>query len=564
MTLPTLALENTRDPAAPAIALQLAAPGGSPNRHIAGAGALSTMLHLALLLTIGIASREATKPSSAPELELSIELEDGRDTEHDRAGPLESSAAPAPKSTEELVAAVGGRRSSNLESPAAVAAPTVPPTQDDTPKAATPSDGPVQGDSAPVEAGVVTTFGVSDSDAAAPAEAGARAPRLAIAAPQQSMLTRWVMKAAQGLQDANLRQARLSLQHEGRQYIALLDRRPAADDMDIERVNVEIITEEHGRRLRTLLQMKRLAFSHFTQLVDRWDTTVQFHDDEIAGRFHSNSEILLGYDRLVAPRFLGKVTTAAGGFTIVNSRGRKAGDEIFRAGIETRAGRIALPAKFPPLAAHQADENANVQSFPRGTRITFYSDGSYGWREIGSNAPERRQALSAVDYILGARNTIICVRGTVRGKVLVYSPERIVIEGNLIYAHDPRAALNADDYLGLLSSKDVEIARQEVTGRGDLEIHAAIYAGRRFTVTDEDAPNTGTLLIVGSLSAGSLSPTEPRYATRYEFDRRFEQTRPPGFPVTDRYEVDAWDTQWRQVDDDRLGADAETVPPPAE
>ena len=258
------------------------------------------------------------------------------------------------------------------------------------------------------------------------------------------------------------------------------------------------------------------------------------------------------------------MTTAAGGFTIVNSRGRKAGDEIFRAGIETRAGRIALPAKFPPLAAHQGDENANVQSFPRATRITFYSDGSYGWREIGSNAPERRQTLSAVDYILGARNTTICVRGTVRGKVLVYSPERIVIEGNLIYAHDPRAALNADDYLGLLSSKDVEIARQEVTGRGDLEIHAAIYAGRRFTVTDEDAPNTGTLLIVGSLSAGSLSPTEPRYATRYEFDRRFEQTRPPGFPVTDRYEVDAWDTQWRQVDDDRLGADAETVPPPAE
>ncbi len=50
--------------------------------------------------------------------------------------------------------------------------------------------------------------------------------------------------------------------------------------------------------LRTLLHLKRLAFSHFTQLVDRWDATVQLHDDEVVGRFHSNTEITLGYDRI--------------------------------------------------------------------------------------------------------------------------------------------------------------------------------------------------------------------------------------------------------------------------
>src|SRR5882724_2452071 len=306
MTVPTLALENTRDTAAPENTLELPAARESPNRHMARAGALSALLHLALLLTIGIASREATQQSSAPELRLFIELEDGRDTEHDRAGPLERSAAPAPKPTEELLAAVGGPRSSNVESSPAIATPAAPPTQNDAPQDATASDGPVRGDSAPEEAGVVTTFGASDT--AAPVEASERALGLAIPMPQQSMLTHWVMKAAQGLQNANLRQARLSLQHEGRQYIALLDRRPAADDMDIERVIVEISTEANGKRVRTLLQMKRLAFSHFTQLVDRWDTTVQFHDDEIAGCFHSNSEILLGYDRLVAPKFLVVVT----------------------------------------------------------------------------------------------------------------------------------------------------------------------------------------------------------------------------------------------------------------
>ncbi|MBV8341910.1 MAG: hypothetical protein JO173_05965, partial [Gammaproteobacteria bacterium] len=60
-------------------------------------------------------------------------------------------------------------------------------------------------------------------------------------------------------------------------------------------------------------------------------------------------------------------------------------------------------------------------------------------------------------------------------------------------------------------------------------------------------PCEGTLRIHGSLTAGSLSPTEERYATRYTFDARFEQVRPPGFPTTDTFAVDAWDMQWREA-----------------
>jgi hypothetical protein len=144
--------------------------------------------------------------------------------------------------------------------------------------------------------------------------------------------------------------------------------------------------------------------------------------------------------------------------------------------------------------------------------------------------------------------------------VVVYSPEGIIVEGSLIYAHDPHSSPDADDYLGLISSKDVEIAPPNVTGPGDLEIHAAIYAKRRFVVTDEHSTGTATLLIHGSLTAGSLSATEPRYATRYDFDRRFEQVRPPGFPVTNRYEVETWDAQWRDAEADPPGDAATSVP----
>ena len=163
------------------------------------------------------------------------------------------------------------------------------------------------------------------------------------------MLTERVLRWTQGLQDTDLTQDHMAWEDDGLHYTAVLKRQPSTDDMGIERDIVEIATEQQGKRLRTQVQMKRLAFSHFTQLVDRWDTEIQLHDDEIAGRFHSNSEILLGYDRKVTPRFLGKVTTAARGFGIASWSSRKRRDEIFPAGLETRVGRIELPEKFVPV-----------------------------------------------------------------------------------------------------------------------------------------------------------------------------------------------------------------------
>jgi hypothetical protein len=231
--------------------------------------------------------------------------------------------------------------------------------------------------------------------------------------------------------------------------------------------------------------------------------------------------------------------------------GRKQRAEIFRAGLETRAGRIPLPSKFLPFAAQADPQHVEVQSYSGDTRITFYEDGTYGWKPAKSAGPETRQALSAATtYIVGARDTTFFIRGTVAGKVLVYSPDLIVVEGHLIYAHDPRSQPDGNDYLGLVSDNYIEVARHSITGPGDLEIDAAIYAKRRFVVSDEHAPGNATLFIYGSLTAGTLSATEPRYATKIKFDPRFEDARPPGFPVTDRYEVEGWDAQWKVAADD--------------
>lgn len=338
--------------------------------------------------------------------------------------------------------------------------------------------------------------------------------------------------------------AQLEWQENGKQYSAELIRERAKDGSGLERVIAQVSASDRGRIMATRIMLKRLAFSQFTQVVDRWDPMVQLHDDIIVGRFHSNSQFNVMHDSRVGPKFLGKVTTAARTFEMASS-GRKRQAEIFPGGVETRTSRIDLPEALQPFAWAPQDAEARVHEITDDTRIRFFPDGSYMWRKQGS--PEAEYLNSPSDhpvYFIARPGTTLYVQGTVAGNILVYSPQKIVIEDDLVYARDPRKIGDSRDYLGLVCDKYVEVAPPSVTGPGDLEVHAAIFAGRRFVVRDIDHSKSATLRIYGSLSAGSLSASEPRYATAIEYDPRFEQRRPPGFPLTGRYEAEDWDGNW--------------------
>jgi hypothetical protein len=346
----------------------------------------------------------------------------------------------------------------------------------------------------------------------------------------------------------------LQWQENGKQYSAKLVPERARDGTALERVIAEVSASDRGRMVSTKIMLKRLAFSHFTQIVDRWDPMVQLHDDVIVGRFHSNSRFNVMHDSRTAPEFLGKVTTAARSFEL-QATGRKRQNDIFRGGLETRARRIDIPQKLQPFVWAPREEDARVHELASDTHIRFFADGSYMWRIEGTSAANYLNELSDQPvYFVATAGSTIYVQGAVSGKILVYSPQKVVIEDNLTYTHDPRQEPGSGDYLGLVSDRYIEVAPPSVTGPGDLEIHAAIFAGRRFVVRDIDHGRSATLRIYGSLSAGSLSATEPRYATEIEYDERFERQRPPGFPFTSRYEPEDWDGHWtessEQVADD--------------
>jgi hypothetical protein len=340
---------------------------------------------------------------------------------------------------------------------------------------------------------------------------------------------------------------RTTWQQDGRQYDAELVLEPALDGTEPDRVVAQISAEDQGRQLETRILLKRLPFSHFAQLVDRWDPEVQLHDDEIVGRMHINSRFNLLHDAQARPTFLGKVTTAAGGYTH-RSQGRRRELEIFREGIETSAARIPLSAQAQSFEQARGKRDIRLHDLARDAEITFFRDGSYAGRDRRSGAPllgERPTGRSV--YFVAARGAAVHVRGVVSGRFLVYSPQRIVVEGSLVYAHDPRVDPDSDDYLGLVSDQDIVVAPPHVTGPGDLRIHGALYAKRRVVVTHIDHSKSATLEIFGSVAAGTLTASEPRYATKIEYDWRFERRRPPGYPSTDRFEAEDWNGQWTEV-----------------
>ena len=214
--------------------------------------------------------------------------------------------------------------------------------------------------------------------------------------------------------------------------------------------------------------------------------------------------------------------------------------------MQTGVKVLRLPKHFVPFPGEADVTDDQVHHFDEDSRITFYADGSYGWQAIGSESGQHKAAISSnATYLIAARKVSLHVKGTVNGKVLVYSPTRIVIEDDLVFAQDPEETPDADDYLGLVSDKYIDIAPPDIVGPGDLVINAAIYAKRRFAVKEYRFRDSAMLYIYGSLTAGSLSATEPRYNTRIQFDPRLEKLRPPGFPMTNRYELESWDTSWK-------------------
>jgi len=510
------------------------------NRDIATTLGISVVLHLAVLLVFGAALYTSGEDDEdIPELSVQIETREGPSSEE-----FSDAALPEPAPQPEHVNTAPGNGEHTVEAPVvADAQPEQPPAQENSEA----PEQPTLADAEPVEEPVLTTTGESSATVAAEDPELHVTPEAPVPETEQVMLTRNVTELALKLLDTNMTKSQLTWQQNGQEYSARVIRQPAADSTGLEQVLAEVTTDKDGKRMKTHLSLKRLAFSHFTQLVNFWDPHIQLHDDVIDGRFHSNTEIGLAFSQGVEPRFFGKVTTAAAHLTLdeYNTRAKKR--NVFQGGTETRTERVTLPRDMPDVI--NGGEQGDRHLFADDTRIIFNSDGSFVWRLANGDGPlQRAESSQRARFLIADKGAKLFVRGTVAGIFTVYTPTDIEIEGDLTYANDPRETLMSRDYLALICGRDMRVAGTQITGDGDLHIQAAMFARRRFIIESADRGKVGKLLILGSLTAGTILETEPRYATKLDFDKRFEYLRPAAFPMTRRYEVDSWDQDWQEVE----------------
>jgi hypothetical protein len=511
------------------------------HRDIAASLGISATFHLAVLLVFGAAIYTSGEDDmDLPELSVQLETREGPSSEEFTEAALPK---PAPDPVEDVLDDPGtGARTLD-----AAAIADVQPTLQDMPDVTEVAPEEAFAEIPTPQPGSVVTTTSESSETVAAITHPEAVPEVRVAEPEQVMLTKNIKQLAQKLLDTDMQNTELTWQQDGQQYSARVMRQPAADSTGLEQVVAEIMTNKEGKRMMTRLSLKRLAFSHFTQLVNHWDPNIRLHDDVIDGRFHSNTEIGLAFSKGIEPRFFGKVTTSAASMTYDNFGIRKRSKDVFQGGVETRTERVSLPREMPDVVNAGGEEDRRV--FIADTRIIFNPDGSYVWRLANGEGPlERAEASEKPHYLIGEKGAKLYVRGTVAGIYTVYSPTDIEIEGDLTYLKDPRDTLISRDFLALISGRDIRVAGPEITGGGDLHIHAALFARRRFCIESVDRAKAGRLMILGSLTAGTILETEPRYATNLDYDKRFEYLRPASFPMTRRYEVESWDEDWEEVE----------------
>lgn len=370
--------------------------------------------------------------------------------------------------------------------------------------------------------------------------------KISMSPKQVKMLNKKFRKWTEDFYKMELPNSTLIWEHKGEQYKATFNYRPAQNNMAIDEVLITIQTEQNGVELSSEMKMRRLAFSSYAQFVDYWDPRVAVHNDELDGRFHANSQINISKSGGVTPKFYGKVTTSS--WEVKNTASRMPffnEKSIFLGGLETGVKPIKLPKKLFPFISETDTALSQVVKINEDAKIVFDRTGRFTVTKLKTEQQRKITMNQDVCYILGGKKTKLHLEGVVKGKVLVYAADNIIIDGDLTYANHPLTSNAADDYLGLLSEKNIEIAHPDVTGPGDLRIFASLFAKRRFVVRRLRGRGDDTLYIYGSLTAGSISATEPRYATHITFDKRLERKRPPSFPMTNRYEVSKFESKWQ-------------------
>jgi len=148
--------------------------------------------------------------------------------------------------------------------------------------------------------------------------------------------------------------------------------------------------------------------------------------------------------------------------------------------------------------------------------------------------------------VIWVKNEVV-VEGTLNGQLTILADGNIRIWDDLKYADDPNVNPNSDDFLGLVSYKNVIIADSD-PNQNDVVIQAAIMAydggsnDKSFIAENWDKrPPSGTIYLTGGIVQEGRGPVgqfsggsgiiQNGFNKRYRYDPRFRDKAPPYYPL---------------------------------
>lgn len=179
------------------------------------------------------------------------------------------------------------------------------------------------------------------------------------------------------------------------------------------------------------------------------------------------------------------------------------------------------------------------------TTIVFNSNGTMnitnsakGWNNTNVAMP-----ANGMVYVKNSSGSTtdgnVTVKGTVKGRVTVASANQTYINGNIIYATDPRTDPSSTDLLGLVSKKDITVKASSTPT--NLEIDAVMVAlTGAFQLDNPGISGKGNMVQYGSLvnnysgatgTANASGQMVGGYVQLQSYDDRLKTDIPPGFLV---------------------------------
>jgi hypothetical protein len=284
--------------------------------------------------------------------------------------------------------------------------------------------------------------------------------------------------------------------------------------------------------------LKPSSFSKFAYYSED-EGGIHWHDgDTVWGPWHSQDNIRVNN----SPVFYGKVTTKG---TILYDHGPGIDDPKFYGGIETG---IDVPMPAAPIVDLEAMaiDNGAYMTGEDTVYLTFESD-SVKYR-TSYNSPDTAYHLSTIapNGILYTHNSILRVKGTIKGQYTVASNKTIFIDDDIVYQTDPRTNPNSTDIFGIVSDQDVFVA-DNPANHNDINLHASIFCkvGGFGAENPGGRPNSGSLRLFGGMQQHQRKLVSNPWPTHgflknYTYDERLMFASPPGYPGTGKLEIVSW------------------------